>query len=48
MSFLATNGGADNDIWAIAVQGSDGKILIGGYFLNYNGTSSGYVARLFK
>jgi len=37
--------GANADVSAIAVQG-DGKIIIGGYFTNYNGTTRNYIARL--
>ena len=37
--------GADGIVYRIAVQ-SDGKILIGGAFTNYNGTSRNRVARL--
>ena len=37
--------GADNDVWAIAVQG-DGKILIGGDFTSYDGTARNRLARL--
>ncbi len=44
-NFLTTGVGADNAIQTLALQ-SDGKILIGGWFLNYNGTNSAYVARL--
>ncbi len=32
-------------MYSVAVQ-SDGKVLIGGTFTTYNGTSRGYVARL--
>jgi uncharacterized delta-60 repeat protein len=44
-SFLATGAGADDIVNSIAVQ-SDGKILIGGFFTTYNGTSRGHIARL--
>jgi len=44
-SFLATGTGADSAVNSFAVQG-DGKVLIGGWFTSYNGTSRGYVARL--
>ncbi|MCB0768305.1 MAG: thrombospondin type 3 repeat-containing protein, partial [Flavobacteriales bacterium] len=37
--------GADNDVRSIAVQ-SDGKILIGGQFASYDGTSRNRIARL--
>lgn len=37
--------GADGKINSVVVQ-SDGKILIGGEFTNYNGTSQGHFARL--
>ena len=43
--FLATGAGADGWVSSVAVQ-SDGKILIGGDFTTYNGTSRGHVARL--
>jgi uncharacterized delta-60 repeat protein len=39
------DGGADSTMHAIAVQ-SDGKILIGGEFTSYNGTSRNGIARL--
>jgi uncharacterized delta-60 repeat protein len=45
--FLATGAGANGQVESVAVQ-SDGKILIGGRFTTYNGTSRGYVARLWK
>ena len=44
-SFLATGAGANGNVYSIALQ-SDGKVLIGGDFSTYNGTSRGYVARL--
>lgn len=37
--------GADNDVFSIAIQ-SDGKILIGGRFNNYDGTGRPKIARL--
>jgi uncharacterized delta-60 repeat protein len=37
--------GADDAISAIAIQ-TDGKIVIGGYFYNYNGTTRSRIARL--
>lgn len=37
--------GTDSYITAIAIQ-SDGKIIIGGMFTSYNGTTSNYIARL--
>jgi uncharacterized delta-60 repeat protein len=43
--FLATGAGANGSVYSVAVQ-SDGKVLIGGYFTTYNGTSRGNVARL--
>jgi uncharacterized delta-60 repeat protein len=39
---LGSIGGA---VWAIALQ-ADGKLLIGGYFQQYNGTATPYLARL--
>jgi len=44
-SFLATGTGADNFVTSMAVQ-SDGKVLVGGGFSSYNGTSRGSIARL--
>lgn len=44
-SFLATGNGLDNTIESVAIQ-VDGKIIIGGDFLNYNGTARKYIARL--
>ena len=44
MSFLSGSG-VDNVIRTTALQ-SDGKIIIGGNFTNYNGTPSNYIARL--
>ena len=37
--------GLNNQIWAMALQ-ADGKVLIGGMFTSYNGTSCNYLARL--
>jgi uncharacterized delta-60 repeat protein len=37
--------GADSQVWTLALQG-DGKVLIGGWFTNYNGVSQRYLARL--
>jgi uncharacterized delta-60 repeat protein/uncharacterized repeat protein (TIGR01451 family) len=37
--------GADNDVWTISVQ-NDGKVIIGGDFTSYDGTSSNRIARL--
>ncbi len=37
--------GTDNSVYSLALQ-SDGKILIGGMFTTYNGTSSNYLARI--
>ncbi len=45
--FLATGAGANGAVDSVAVQ-SDGKILIGGNFTTYNGTSRGYLARLWN
>jgi uncharacterized delta-60 repeat protein len=45
-NFLNTSTGADNDsVNAIALQ-PDGKILIGGFFTGYNGTTRNSIARL--
>jgi uncharacterized delta-60 repeat protein len=45
-SFNAAGQGVDNLVCTVAVQSNDGKILIGGCFSSYNGTSVGYLARL--
>ncbi len=37
--------GANSEIYTTAIQ-SDGKIIIGGMFTNYNGTARNYIARL--
>ena len=37
--------GANAAVWSIAIQ-SDGKILIGGFFTTYNGTTRNRIARL--
>jgi uncharacterized delta-60 repeat protein len=37
--------GADNDVNTIAIQ-ADGKILIGGLFLNYSGKPANYITRI--
>jgi uncharacterized delta-60 repeat protein len=37
--------GFDNGVFTIAIQ-SDGKILVGGTFTNYNGTGANYIIRL--
>ena len=42
---FAGNGGADNDVYAVAVQ-PNGKILIGGSFTNFNGTPQNQIVRL--
>ncbi len=44
-TFTNTPGGADATVWAVGVQ-SDGKVLIGGDFANYNGTTVSCLARL--
>ncbi|MFO0484024.1 MAG: delta-60 repeat domain-containing protein, partial [Sphingobacteriia bacterium] len=44
-SFNSTGTGADGDIYTIVVQ-PDGKVLIGGWFSSYNGTSRKNIARL--
>lgn len=38
--------GANNGVYAVAIQPTDGKILIGGAFTTYNGTSKGGIARI--
>jgi uncharacterized delta-60 repeat protein len=45
--FLATGAGANSEVYSVAVQ-SDGKILIGGSFATYNGTSRVRIARLWN
>ncbi len=40
-----TNSGANGEIYALAIQ-TDGKILIGGIFTDYNGSSRNRIARL--
>jgi uncharacterized delta-60 repeat protein len=45
-SFQNGLAGADSDVQSVALQ-SDGKALIGGSFLNVNGASSPYLARLY-
>ena len=37
--------GFDNEVYSISIQ-SDGKILVGGSFASYNGTSADYIIRL--
>ncbi|HEX3232150.1 MAG TPA: hypothetical protein VHQ95_24450, partial [Pyrinomonadaceae bacterium] len=44
-SFLASGAGANGPVFTLAVQ-SDGKILIGGDFTSFNGTSRNRFARL--
>ena len=44
-SFLAGAAGANAPLYALALQ-SDGKILIGGAFTNFNGSPRGGIARL--
>jgi uncharacterized delta-60 repeat protein len=44
-SFLATGAGANGDVLALAIQ-TDGKIVIGGNFTNFNGTAGNRIARL--
>jgi uncharacterized delta-60 repeat protein len=44
-SFVQTGTGLNNNVGVLAIQ-SDGKILAGGMFANYNGTSSPYLARI--
>lgn len=44
-SFGPTGSGLDNAVNALSLQ-SDGKLLVGGLFTSYNGTSRPYVARL--
>jgi uncharacterized delta-60 repeat protein len=44
-SFLASGNGANGPVSTLAVQ-SDGKVLIGGDFTSFNGTSRNRIARL--
>jgi uncharacterized delta-60 repeat protein len=44
-STFTTGTGANNVVSSIAIQ-SDGKIIIGGDFTTYNGTSANYITRL--
>lgn len=44
-TFTTAGGGANNIVYSIALQ-ADSKILIGGNFTTYNGTTSGRIARL--
>lgn len=44
-SFNSSGNGPDNDVYTSAIQ-TDGKILIGGIFKNYNGISKSRLARL--
>lgn len=44
-SFAPTGTGLSNFVYALALQ-TDGKILVGGNFLSYNGTSRRRIARL--
>jgi uncharacterized delta-60 repeat protein len=45
-AFTTANGtGANSTVQLIAIQ-SDGKILLGGYFPSWNGTTVGYIVRL--
>lgn len=44
-TFNPTGAGTNNEVHAIAVQ-PDGKIVIGGVFTNYNGTTTNRIARL--
>ncbi len=42
---FASGIGFNNDVWAIAIQ-TDGKVLVGGAFTSYNGTTANYIIRL--
>ncbi len=44
-TFAATGSGLNSGIRSLAIQG-DGKVVVGGYFISYNGTSRGRIARL--
>jgi uncharacterized delta-60 repeat protein len=43
---FVTGTGFNNYVFSIDIQ-SDGKILVGGYFTSYNGTSANYIIRLY-
>jgi uncharacterized delta-60 repeat protein len=38
--------GANGNVWVVAVQAADGKVVIGGDFTAYEGTARGRIARL--
>ncbi|MFD1873758.1 IPT/TIG domain-containing protein [Hymenobacter bucti] len=44
-TFAPTGTGLNYDVRTMALQ-ADGKVLVGGYFTNYNGTAVAYLARL--
>jgi len=44
-TLFSTGSGPDGDVYAVAIQ-TDGKIIIGGDFLNYNGQPATRLARL--
>ena len=44
-TFMDGLSGPDNDVLSLAVQ-TDGKVLIGGHFMNVNGVSRNHLARL--
>lgn len=44
-TFAQTGTGLNSDVTSMALQ-ADGKILVGGFFTSYNGTTRSYVARL--
>jgi len=46
--FLSTGAGVGGAVYSFAVQPGDGRIVIGGNFTTYNGTSRGRVARLWN
>lgn len=45
MTFNTSGTGLNNNVESLALQ-SDGKVLVGGDFTNYNGTSRNYITRL--
>ena len=45
-SFIGAKSGPDDDVTDIAIQ-ADGNVLVSGAFANYNGTSSGFLIRVF-
>ncbi len=44
-SFVTTGAGFNDEVWNLSVQ-IDDKVVVGGYFYEYDGTTSSYLARL--